>query len=121
MWAGHYLFHLAVGWGSGWTTVQRAAGIAGWHWLESADGQSPTMALGINNLHALQTILLDGGLLLALYLAWRISLMYAPRKGDALKLFASWASVATVLYAVGVWIILQPMEMRGLASTILPT
>jgi hypothetical protein len=56
-------------------------------------------------------------LLLALYLVWRISLVYAPRMRDALRLFTPWAALATVLYAAGVWIILQPMEMRGLANT----
>jgi len=46
---------------------------------------------------------------------------YAPRMRDAVKLFAPWAMVAVVLYVIGVWIILQPMEMRGLAALILPT
>jgi hypothetical protein len=56
----------------------------------------------------------------ALYLTWRICLIYAPRLRDALRVFAPWAGVATISYAAGIWIILQPMEMRGLASAVLP-
>jgi hypothetical protein len=66
----------------------------------------------------LQTLLLDAGVLLVLYLAWRISLDYAPRSRDALRLFAPWAGIATALFALGVWIFLQPMEMRGLSNSI---
>ena len=33
MWAGHFLFHLNVGWNSGWTTLQQAA--SRWHLLGS--------------------------------------------------------------------------------------
>ena len=64
----------------------------------------------------LQTLLLDAGLLLALYLAWRIALVYAPRVRDAFRLFAPWAGIATALYVTGVWIFLQPMQMRGLSA-----
>src|SRR6266496_2268656 len=121
MWAGHFLMHLFVGWGSGWATVRRAATSLAGHFLTLPGRESSTMPIGIDNLHALQTILLDAGLLLALYLAWRICVSYAPRTRDAVKLFAPWAGVAMVLYAIGVWIILQPMEMRGLAALISPT
>jgi len=121
MWAGHFLLHLFMGWGSGWATVRRAASTLGGHLLTFADRDSSAPPFGIDGLHVLQIILLGAGLLLALYLAWRICLSYAPPMRDALKLFAPWAGVATVSYATGVWIILQPMEMRGLAAAILPT
>src|SRR5262249_11935484 len=45
----------------------------------------------------LQTLLLDCGLLATLYLAWRNA--------------RSLALLATVLYSIGVWIVLQPMQM----------
>ena len=66
-----------------------------------------------------QALLLDAGLLLTLYLAWRIALLYTPRLRDAFRLSAPWAGVATALYAAGVWIILQPMQLRGLSAPIL--
>ena len=118
MWAGHFLFHLNFGWDSVWTPVQRAATDIGWH-LTNLPGLVPlSPLLGADTVLVLETVLLDAGLLLTLYLAWRIALVYTPRARDALCLFAPWAGVATILYAAGVWIILQPMEMRGLANTI---
>jgi len=118
MWAGHFLFHLSFGWDSVWTPVQRVATDIGWH-LANLPGRGPgSPLLGADMVLVLETVLLDAGLLLTLYLAWRIALVYAPRVRDALCLFAPWAGVAIILYAAGVWIFLQPMEMRGLANAI---
>jgi hypothetical protein len=54
----------------------------------------------------LQVLLLEAGLLFTLYAAWRIGT-------SQLKLFAPWAGVACLLFAVGVWVFFQPMQMRG--------
>jgi hypothetical protein len=118
MWAAHFLFHLSAGWGSAWTTVQRAANDAGWHLLNLANRGPSSPLLGTDTIHASQTALLDAGLLLALYLIWRISLIYAPRGRDAFRLFLPWSAIALALYASGVWILLQPMQMRGVLSAI---
>jgi hypothetical protein len=32
---------------------------------------------------------------------------------QALKAFAPWAMLMAFLFAIGVWIVLQPMQMRG--------
>jgi polyferredoxin len=114
MWAGHYLFHLAVGWDSGWTTVQHAA--SRWHLLSSPNSVISSPLMGGDTISIVQALLLDAGLLLTLYLVWRIALVYVPRVRGAFRLFAPWAGVATALYAAGVWIILQPMQMRGLSA-----
>jgi len=55
----------------------------------------------------LQILFLEAGLLFTLYLAWRIAQSH-------LKLFAPWAGVACLLFASGVWVIFQPMQMRGM-------
>lgn len=102
MWAAHYLFHLSIGWGSAWTALRRAA-----------NEELSSALLGTDAMHGLQMVLLDAGFLLALYLMWRISLVYAARGREALLLSLPWAALATVLYASGVWIMLQPMQMRG--------
>jgi cytochrome c oxidase assembly factor CtaG len=116
MWAGHFLFHLAVGWDSAWTSIRRAANDTGWHLLNLPDRELSSPLLGADAVRVLQTVLLDAGLLLALYLVWRLALVYAPRARDAWRLFLPWAAIATVLYAFGVWIVLQPMQMRGVPS-----
>jgi polyferredoxin len=55
----------------------------------------------------LQILLLEAGLLFTCYFAWRIA------QSD-LKLFAPWAGVACLLFAAGVWVFFQPMQMRGM-------
>ncbi len=55
----------------------------------------------------LQVLLLEAGLLFTLYTAWRIA-------QSQLKFFAPWAGVACLLFAAGVWIFFQPMQMRGM-------
>ena len=56
----------------------------------------------------LQIVLLEAGLLLTLYVAWRMA------AADVLKLFVPWAGVACLLFAAGIWIFFQPMQMRGM-------
>jgi cytochrome c oxidase assembly factor CtaG/ferredoxin len=53
-----------------------------------------------------QILVLDAGLLLTLYTGWRIS--------NAIMQFAPWAVMACLLYGAGIWILFQPMEMRGM-------
>jgi cytochrome c oxidase assembly factor CtaG len=53
-----------------------------------------------------QILLLEAGLLLTLYLAWRIA--------GAVTQFLPWATVACLLFAAGIWIFFQPMQMRGM-------
>jgi cytochrome c oxidase assembly factor CtaG/ferredoxin len=102
MWAAHYLFHLSVGWASAWTALRR-----------NANEKFFSALLGAESMRVWQTVLLDAGLLLALYLMWRISLTYAARASEAWRLALPWAALAMALYASGVWILLQPMQMRG--------
>jgi hypothetical protein len=53
----------------------------------------------------LELLFLDVGLLLSLYTGYRV----AP----TLKALAPWALLLVLLFAAGVWILFQPMEMRG--------
>jgi hypothetical protein len=53
------------------------------------------------------------GLLASLYIAYRIALSLTPHLAPALKAFAPWALLLVLLFAVGVWVVLQPMQMRG--------
>lgn len=86
MWAAHLLYHLAIGWAGPWGVPIAP------DWLTSV-----------------QILVLDAGLLTTLYVAWRIASRYARR-----MLAAPWAVLACALYAAGIWILLQPMQMRGM-------
>jgi hypothetical protein len=76
------------------------------HW-----GTSRTLFDG-NGLLQLQLLFLDGGLLLSLYLVWR---MAAATQGTRRVLaIAPLALLTAALYAFGLWVLLQPMQMRGM-------
>jgi hypothetical protein len=60
---------------------------------------------------SVQLLVLDAGLLLTLYLGWRLAQQWA---GRALLLLLPWATIVAGTYAAGVWILLQPMQMRGM-------
>jgi hypothetical protein len=58
-------------------------------------------------------LVLDAGLLLTLWLVWRIGASYRIAPARAVALIAPWSGLACALYVAAVWILLQPMEMRG--------
>ena len=58
-------------------------------------------------------LFLDAGLLLSLYTGYRIGLADSTTPVQALRAFAPWAFLMGLLFAAGVWIVLQPMQMRG--------
>jgi len=116
MWAAHFLFHLDTGWKSGLVAFQRAMQDAGVKLFKASGIGSSSPLVGADAVLVTQTLVLDAGLLLALYLVWRLARVYAPRARDALRLLAPWAGLATVLFGFGIWIFLQPMQMRGVAS-----
>jgi cytochrome c oxidase assembly factor CtaG len=114
MWGAHLLFHLSTGWSTAWPAVQRAAGDLGAGWLGTPRWTPAAPLFAPHATLAIQVLLLDAGVLLSLYAGWRIARSYAKRAQDGLLLLAPWAVAATLLYAAGVWIFLQPMQMRGM-------
>ena len=61
----------------------------------------------------LEVLFLDVGLLLSLYTGYRIALARSPRLSHALWALAPWALLIALLFAAGVWLVFQPMQMRG--------
>ena len=100
MWAAHFLFHLLSGWASAWPALLQAARLGQSSWTGAGALVSSTTLTGI------ELALLDAGLLLTLYAAWRV----APKT----RAFLPWAALAGGLWLTGVWIYLQPMPMRGM-------
>jgi ferredoxin len=116
MWAAHFLFHLLSGYAAAWPVLQRAATAVSPSVLGPPDWSLAQLRVGADTLLALQTLVLDAGLLLTLWVGWRLARRYASRDRAALALLAPWACVAIALWAAGIWIFLQPMQMRGLMS-----
>jgi hypothetical protein len=105
MWAAHLLYHFSTGWGSALSSVERAMGGA---------IAAPIMPTVPNWLIPTQVLLLDLGVLLTLYVLWRLSIQYSGQVKRALAVVGPWAALACVLYGTGVWILFQPMQMRGM-------
>ena len=97
MWIAHFSFHLATGWQSLIPILNR------WSIFGSLD--SGASAFGW--LTPFEILALDCGLLLTLYVAWRVA-------NGAFRMFAPWGTLAVALYSVGIWILFQPMQMRGM-------
>jgi cytochrome c oxidase assembly factor CtaG len=110
MWIAHFWFHYLTAWSS----IIPAAGRALNRGFEFA-------ALTSSGMRApawwppAEILLLDAGLLLTLYLGWRVALSRPGGWRPALGLLAPWAALAVLLYAAGLWILFQPMQMRGMA------
>lgn len=105
MWLAHLLYHIATSWTAIFAPVERLlTGTAAW---------LPAASIP-NWLTPLQLIVLDGGLLLTLYVLYRLNRQKTVTTGSALALTLPWAVLSCSLYAVGVWILFQPMQMRGM-------
>jgi polyferredoxin len=114
MWAAHLLFHLFTGWATLGPALRQAAVDFGWHFLAPAQWGMERPLLTSNSMLSVQLLVLDAGLLLTLYLGWRLAQRWAAPAGRALLLLLPWATMVTAAYAAGVWILLQPMQMRGM-------
>jgi cytochrome c oxidase assembly factor CtaG/polyferredoxin len=113
MWLAHYSFHLLTSYDTVVPTTQRFALDLGW----SALGQPQWVAACCRPvaewLPRLEILFLDLGLLLSLYTGYRIALVQSPRLSQALWALAPWALLMTLLFAAGIWLVFQPMQMRG--------
>jgi hypothetical protein len=114
MWLVHFSYHLLTGAQTALPVFQRAAMDAGLTLFGQPDWSLSSIALTFDWLPALQLLLLDLGLLGTLYIGWRLAGRFQLRFARTLGLLAPWAALAFVLYALGVLIIFQPMQMRGM-------
>jgi hypothetical protein len=119
MWGAHFLFHLITGAHTALPVLQRAATDMGLGWLGTPHWSAGSFAFVRAWSPALQVLLLDGGLLVTLYIAWRIAHRTPSLFRSSARAFVPWAALATVLFGIGVWIFLQPMQMRGMAGALM--
>jgi len=106
MWLAHFSNHLVAGWSSFVPAAERvlsrvSPGIYPRAWIPSW-------------LPSLELLLLGLGLLLTLYSAWAVACRVADGDRAALAVMSPWAILAGALYSIGVWIVFQPMQMRGM-------
>ncbi|GJM21273.1 MAG: hypothetical protein DHS20C15_11880 [Planctomycetota bacterium] len=109
VWAAHYGFHLLTGL---WTFVpvaQKALADLGFALL----GQPHW---GVGGLREAVVQPIELGLLLlgaagSMLVCWRLAQHEAPRR--ALAAFAPWGALVVLLLGAAIWLLAQPMEMRG--------
>jgi hypothetical protein len=105
MWLAHYCFHFLTSYDTAVPVAQRFAEDLGLTWLGRPAWVGDCCRPVTGWLLPLELLFLDVGLLLSLYAGYRL----AP----SLKALAPWALLLVLLFAAGVWILFQPMQMRG--------
>jgi hypothetical protein len=113
MWLAHYSFHLLTSYDTVVPTAQRFAADLGWPALGRPHWVATCCRPVADWLPHLEVLFLDLGLLLSLYTGYRIALARSPRLSQALWALAPWALLMALLFAAGVWLVFQPMQMRG--------
>jgi cytochrome c oxidase assembly factor CtaG/polyferredoxin len=112
MWLAHYGFHLWTSAGTIIPVTQRVAGDLGLHFLGTPDWSLGVRTAGTNLLR-FEIVSVQVGYLIALYVAVRLARGWSRTGNQALGLFVPWAALLTLLAVVGIWILFQPMAMRG--------
>jgi hypothetical protein len=105
MWLAHYCFHFLTSYDTAVPVAQRFVADLGLRSLGEPAWSCVCCRPVTPWLLPLELLFLDLGLLLSLYTAYRL----AP----TLRALAPWALLLVLLFAAGVWILFQPMQMRG--------
>jgi cytochrome c oxidase assembly factor CtaG len=113
MWLAHFLFHLVTSAGTLLPVIQRAAADVGVSFLGEPAWASSCCVPATAGLLRLEVLALQLGFLLSLYVGYRIARAHFAPLGRACRAFAPWAVLIFLLFAAGLWILFQPMEMRG--------
>lgn len=113
MWLAHYLFHFFTSWQTILPVTQRFAADHGWTTLGEPIWSCACCEGVAAWIPHVEILLLDFGLLLSLYTAFRIAESISQTTRQSIRAFAPWAALTVLLFALGIWIIFQPMEMRG--------
>jgi hypothetical protein len=116
MWLAHYSFHFLASFDAVIPSLQRFTGKLGCTLLGQEAAACACCRPVADWLPRLEIMFLDVGLLLSLYSAYRVALSRSDRKSQAFRMLAPWALLIGLLFATGVWIVLQPMQMRGTLS-----
>jgi cytochrome c oxidase assembly factor CtaG len=111
MWLAHFIFHLFTGSHMPIPIIQRVA-----QDLHLALLGRPNWGItswAVPQLLDLEILFLDLGLLVSLYAGWRVAGRYHKETKRCLLIFTPWSVVYVLFFLVAIWIIFQPMAMRG--------
>jgi cytochrome c oxidase assembly factor CtaG/polyferredoxin len=106
MWLAHFSNHLLAGWSTIIPVIGRI--------LAATASVGGLVAFVPDWLPSMELIFLDAGLLSTLYIVWRVASRVADGARSSVPVLLPWALLASALYSAGVWIVFQPMQMRGM-------
>jgi cytochrome c oxidase assembly factor CtaG/polyferredoxin len=118
MWMAHYSFHFLTSYATVVPTTQRFAADLGWTLLGSPQWSCACCVPAARWLVRTEIVFLDFGLLLSLYAGYRIAISQGSNSATVAKVLAPWAALMLLLFAAGLWIVFQPMQMRGTLPTV---
>jgi hypothetical protein len=113
MWLAHYGFHLLTSFDAAVAPVQRLAADLGLRLLGSPEWVCNCCVAVAPWVLRVELLFLDLGVLLSLYAAYRIAGTRHESLAHTLQAALPWAVLLILLFAVGVWLVFQPMQMRG--------
>ncbi len=111
MWLAHLVFHLFTGSHTPIPVAQRIAVD-----LHLALFGKPNWAIAswaFPQLLDFEILFLDLGLLLSLYAGWKVAERYNKSVKRCFLTFLPWAVIYVLFFLAAIWIIFQPMDMRG--------
>ncbi len=113
MWAAHYAFHFGTGALTLIPALQSfAADVAGAPVLGQPRWELAAL-LPLNGILVLEIAFLYAGLLGSLVVAWLIAARVYGGRTQALRGWLPWAALFVLMVGAGMWILSNPMEMRG--------
>lgn len=113
MWLAHYTFHFLTSYETIVPVTQRFAAELGVASLGAPHWEAACCRVIPGWLPRLEILSLDLGLLLSLYTGYRIARLQFVDLGRTFRALTPWAILIALLFAVGVWLVFQPMQMRG--------
>ena len=113
LWCAHYAFHLLTSAGTFFAASNRM--LADWQLASLSAAAAACACCGevADWILPVEILLLDGGLCLSLFVAYRIAERQTESAAAALRGWSVWAVLLLALFALAVWILMQPMQMRG--------
>src|ERR1700722_15821379 len=111
MWLAHFVFHLFTGSHLPIPVIERIA--LDLHLASFGKPDGGIASWAVPQLLDFEILFLDLGLLVSLYAGWRVAQRYNNSKKRCLLIFTPWSLVYLLFFLTAIWIIFQPMEMRG--------
>jgi len=111
VWIAHLVFHLFTGSHTPIPVIQRVANSLNMPFFGKPDWAIHSWAFP--QLLDFEIIVLELGLLGSLYAAWKVARRYGTATGRSWLVFAPWSLLDLLLFLVAIWIVFQPMDMRG--------